>query len=131
MGADQAVMGTFKVSIQIGDPQGRRFEQVEALVDTGASDTVIPGPVLERLGVPLQGRWPYTLADDRVVEYEIGQTTMTIDGTSRVVMVVFGEADGPVLLGASSLEVFHLAADPVGKRLISVPGLLMRGEQRA
>ncbi len=59
-------MGTVKVSIQIGDPQGRRFEQVEALVDTGASDTVIPGTVLERLGVPSQGCRPHTPADDRV-----------------------------------------------------------------
>jgi clan AA aspartic protease len=111
-------MGTFRVTIQIGDPQGQRYESVEALVDTGASDTVVPRPILQRLGVPVQERWPFTLADDRVVEYDLGQTSMRINGASRIVSVVFGEAGGPVLLGASALEVFHLSVDPV-------PGLLM------
>ena len=97
-------MGTFRVPIEIGDFEGRRFELVEALVDTGASDTSVPRPVLERLGVQIQGSWPYTMADDREVEYDIGQTTIRIDDTSRVVLVVFGDPGSTVLLGASSLE---------------------------
>ena len=118
-------MGIFRVTVQVGDPQGQSYESLEALVDTGASDTVVPRPVLERLGVPVQGRWPFTLADDRVVEHEIGQTTIQVGGTSRIVPVVFGESDTSVLLGASTLEIFHLAADPVRKRLVPVTGLLM------
>lgn len=119
-------MGTFSVTIQIGDLQGQQFEPVEALVDTGASDTVIPRPVLERLGVAVQGSWPFTLADDRVVEYDIGQASIRINDTVRIVLVVFGEPQGPALLGASSLEVFHLAVDTVHQRLTPVTGLLMR-----
>ena len=30
-------MGAFAVTLEIGDPQGSRFETVEALVDTGAT----------------------------------------------------------------------------------------------
>ena len=48
-------MGTFSVTIQVEDLQGEQFESVEALVDTGASDTVVPRPILERLGVAVQG----------------------------------------------------------------------------
>lgn len=29
-------MGTFRVPIEVGDPQGQRFETVQALVDAGA-----------------------------------------------------------------------------------------------
>ena len=65
-------MGTFTVQIQVGDPQSQNFVEVEALVDTGASDTVVPRAFLERLGVPVQDRWPFTMADDRVVEHELG-----------------------------------------------------------
>jgi predicted aspartyl protease len=119
-------MGTFSVTVEIGDPQGTRFETLEALVDAGASDTVVPGPVRERIGVPVQDRWPFALADGREVEYAIGQTPLRLDGASRIVTVVFGDADAPLLLGATSLETFHLAADPVGRRLIPVPGILMR-----
>ncbi len=118
-------MGTFSVTIQVGDLLGQQFESAEALVDTGASDTVIPRPILERLGVAVQGSWPFTLADERVVEYDIGQASIRINDTIRIVLVVFGEPQGPVLLGASSLEVFHLAVDTVHQRLTPVTGLLM------
>ena len=35
-------MGTFRVTIEIGDPAGRHYETVEALVDTGATYTTVP-----------------------------------------------------------------------------------------
>jgi hypothetical protein len=40
-------------------------------------------------------------------------------------LVVFGDLDAPVLLGAYTLESLRLAADPVSRRLIPVPGLLL------
>ena len=39
-------MGIFYVDMEIGDPSGRSFETVEALVDTGASYTVMPPSLL-------------------------------------------------------------------------------------
>ena len=36
-------MGTFNADIEIGNPEGSRFETVNALVDTGASMTSLPG----------------------------------------------------------------------------------------
>ena len=44
-------MGTFSVPIEIGNPEGTRFEPVTALVDTGASYTSIAATVLRELGV--------------------------------------------------------------------------------
>ena len=44
-------MGTFSVEIAIGDVGGENFEEIEALVDTGATTTVIPGATLRRLGI--------------------------------------------------------------------------------
>ena len=43
-------MGTFNVQLEIGDPDGQRFETVEAMVDSGATFTFIPRSLLERLG---------------------------------------------------------------------------------
>ena len=39
-------------------------------------------------------------------------------------IVVFGEPGSEPMLGVFTLEGFRLAADPVNRRLISVPGLL-------
>ena len=42
-------MGTVIVPLGIGDPQGRRFENIEAIVDTGSTFTAIPRGTLQRL----------------------------------------------------------------------------------
>ena len=117
-------MGTFSVTIEVGDPQGQRYETVEALVDTGATYTVLPATLLQRLRVEPIERQQFEIADDRVVEYEIGETWIRLDGRRRMNVVVFGES-GHAVLGAFTLEAFGLAVDPVRKRLIRVPGLLM------
>jgi clan AA aspartic protease len=117
-------MGTFQVTIEIGDPQGARFVPISALVDSGASHTVVPRSVLERLGLKPEERWPFQLADGRQAEYDVAQTQVRINGRSRFTIVVFGD-EGVSLLGAATLEVFRLGIDPVGRRLVPVPGLLM------
>ena len=42
-------MGAFSVTIEVGDPQGQRYEAVEALVDTGATHTVLPSGLIRAL----------------------------------------------------------------------------------
>jgi clan AA aspartic protease len=117
-------MGTFSVLIQVGDPAGQEFIDVEALVDTGASDTVLPRDTLVQLGIQAIDRFTYRLADERVVEYEVGEARVRIDGRERTTQVVFGPEGVTPLLGATTLELFHLGVDPVEQRLIPVPGLL-------
>lgn len=46
-------------------------------------------------------------------------------GRAEVTLLVFGEPDTAPLLGAYALEGLRLAADPTGRRLVPVPGLLM------
>jgi predicted aspartyl protease len=91
-------MGTFGYPIDIGDPQARRFETVEALVDTDASYTVVPTSLLRRLGVEPVERWPFRFADERQIEYEIGQTQVRIDDRLRFTIVVFGDDAADPLL---------------------------------
>ncbi|GEM_PF-201325 len=117
-------MGTFKVSLGIGDPQGRRYEAVDALVDTGATYTVLPGSFLRDLGVRPQEKYPFELADKRIVELDVGETYVRLDGRTHVTLVVFADEGTEPILGVVTLETFRLAADPVNRRLIPVPGLL-------
>ena len=121
-------MGTFKVEIEIGDPQGERWETIEALVDTGSSYSVLPRRLLRRLNVEPHTKSRFRLADERVLEREVGQTWMRIDGKSVITLVVFGEDESTPVLGAYALEGLLLAADPVGRRLVPVEGLMMRTE---
>jgi hypothetical protein len=59
------------------------------------------------------------------VEREIGRTWIRLEGRTELTLVVFGGPDSQPLLGAYALEGLRLAADPVGRRLTQVPGLLM------
>ena len=39
-------MGTVKVTIGVGDPQGRQFEDIEVTVNTGSTYTAAPRELL-------------------------------------------------------------------------------------
>ena len=105
---------------------GTRYETLTAFVDTGASHLVVPRTVLESLGVQAEESLPFELADNRVLEMDVGQVRLRIDGRERFTTVVFGEAGSGSLLGATGLELFNLGVDPVGQRLTPVRGLLMK-----
>ena len=118
-------MGTFSVTIEVGDPESGRFEALEALVDTGASYLVVPRPLLRSLGVDVIEQRPFTLADGRETRYDVGITSVRVDGRTFPVVTVFGDAGTQALLGAVALETFGLAVDPINRRLVPVSGLLM------
>ena len=61
-------MGTFRITVEIADPRGERFEAVEMLVETGATFTKAPRDLLERLGVPVEGTYTAELANGSRVE---------------------------------------------------------------
>ena len=118
-------MGIFRVTLEIGDPTGTRYRQVSALVDTGASHTSLPASLLRELGITPHTRGTFLLADGRRVEREIGQTWVRLDGLAQMTLVVFGDEGTEPLLDVVTLEEFRLRVDPIARRLIPVPGLLM------
>ena len=117
-------MGTSSVLFQVGDPARREFAEVEALVDTGATHTLLPRQVLRSLGIEAVERVAFQLAEERVVEYDVGEARIRLDGRERTTAVIFGPEGATPLLGATTLELFNMAADPVSQRLVPVPGLL-------
>ena len=121
-------MGTFSVKLEIGDPDGLRFESVEAMVDSGATYTTAPASLLRSLGVTPLSKASFVLADGRRTEREIGQTWVQLEGGRYIVPIVFSEDDARPLLGAVTLEIFRLCIDPVKMRLIPVDGLLLRSD---
>ncbi|MFA0745724.1 MAG: hypothetical protein LASZOEIN_002538, partial [Candidatus Fervidibacter sp.] len=118
-------MATFRVTIEIGPMDRSRFEQIEALVDTGATYTVVPRDVLERLGIMPQFRRRFRLADGRVVELDMAVVAIRLEGQTLPTICVFGEEGMDALLGAVTLEEFGLGVDPVNQRLVPIELLLV------
>lgn len=97
-------MGTFTVQMEIGDPRGERFECVEALVDTGATTTVIPGSILRRLGIAPSRRETFEYAGGQQVELDMAEARARVEGRETGTWVIFGEEGTTALLGAYTLE---------------------------
>ena len=117
-------MGNFRVQVEIGNAAGGGFEILDALVDTGATYTWVPGEVLERLGIRPEEEWPFELADGRQMMYGVAWIRIRLNGRSQPTIAVFGNPGSEPLLGVFTLEGFRLAADPVNRCLMPVPGLL-------
>ena len=116
-------MTTFRYSVQIVDPTRSRFETVDVSVDTGASYTLVPGSMLERLGHTPTHRRPFRLVDGSVVEMGLCKVPLRIgEETSRAAWVscVFGDNESEALLGATALEEFGLGVDPVNHTLVPI-----------
>ena len=116
-------MGTFSVALTVQGPTGE-LTSVDALVDTGSTYAVLPAQLLKRMGVTPKDRMSFRLADERVVEYDLGEVVAGMDGRERTVLVVFGPNDATPLLGAVTLELFGMSVEPLGQRLVPVEGLL-------
>lgn len=118
-------MGTFRVTIEVGNPRGERFLPVEAVADTGATYTLVPNSLLRELGVTPHRKVPVILADGRRGEWDLGRAWVRVNGQAEPSLVIFGDEGQDPILGAYMLEGLRLGVDPVNKRLIEVPGLLL------
>ena len=111
-------MGTFKWPLRVSSMDGQMHKDIEATVDTGAAYTTLPSKLLRELGVESMGQRRFLLADGRRVYMDYGQAWASVNGDSVITLVIFGEDDGPALLGAYTLEGLALAVDPVEQRLV-------------
>ena len=104
-------MGTFYQTVRVGNPTGGDLVEMEALVDTGALDSMFPASLLAGLQLQPLRTYTYVLADGSNLELPYGQAELEINGERRFCPVVFGPGD-EALLGATTLEIFKLLVDP-------------------
>ena len=115
-------MGEVRVTIEIGDVREENYEEVEVLVDTGATYSQVPESLLHRLGVPVRWGAEVRLGDGSMVTDRIGQASIRLGGKTFFTPVTFGREGEPNLLGVVALETALLAVDPVGQRLVPTIG---------
>ena len=119
-------MGTFSVEVVVGNPAFAAREVVEALVDTGATFSVMPASLLHRLGIEPTRTRRLRFANGQVEERQTGMAFFEIEGVDCEAMVVFGPEDLH-LLGVTTLEALLLMVDPINRQLVPEVGLLMGG----
>ncbi len=119
-------MGETRVTIQVATLSGERKEALEAIVDTGATFSVIPTSTLKRLHIKRQEQEKVAveLANGHTITRWSGEARIEINGKSRVCPILFGRPQEPMFLGVTALEALGLTVDPMKGRLKPRPILL-------
>ena len=111
-------MGTFYINIQVGNPRGGDTVPVtRALVDTGASHSMLPESLLAGLHLEPRDRVSFTLADGATAVLGYGMARFFIMDRDWDCPVIFGP-EGRYIVGATTLETFDLMVDPVDAQLV-------------
>lgn len=121
-------MGTFSHPVEVFSVEGSRSVTVDALVDTGTTYTHLPAELLRELGATPSRRIQSRQIDGSVIEDEIGEVRICLQGIDLKTIVVFSAAGDPARLGAYTLTGALLVVDPVKQQL--VPGVALRISRR-
>jgi len=109
-------VGHVWVRARIGRPDRSKVVEVDALVDTGATLTVVPRRLADELGLEATGR---TLVETEASGLELVRTRIwiEIEGREEIVPALISDIIDRVLIGVTTLEVLGLQVDPVTGRL--------------
>ena len=120
-------MGAMHVTVTIRNPAepDRTWEGL-FLIDMGATDSLVPRPHLESIGLIPKGQRVYELADGSEIRMDI--TTADIEFMGEIVggTVLFGEANAEPLLGVTALESVGIEVDPLNQQLKRLPAVRLK-----
>ncbi len=108
-------MGQVRASVRILGPEGS--EELDLLVDTGATYTWVSKEALERLGIRPKGSKTFRLMDNNLVEKAFGEAVIDWNGEQVWTIVIFADRTDAEVFGLYSLEGLALEVDPVGREL--------------
>ena len=117
-------MGAIHATVTIRNPADpdKAWEGL-FLVDTGATDSLVPRPHLEGIGLRPKGRREYVLADGSETRVDVTTAELEIMGEIVGGTVLFGDAGTVPLLGVTALESAGIEVDPVNRRLKRLPSI--------
>ena len=119
-------MSPFAVPVRLIHPEQRdQMMEIDLLVDTGATYSLLPPEVVARLDLQTPDAEQAILANGASVIYRIGEVRIRIGRRERTTVFYAGPPGSVALLGAVALEQFGLAVDPRYQRLIPGPPALL------
>ena len=122
---EEGAMGLIVLQIEVGNPATPKVtEKVEFLIDSGAIYSVVPSPILKRLGIKPIAEQEFRLADGTKIVRKKGVALFKYGKRIGGADVIFGEKGDHKLLGAFTLEALGLSLDPLKRELRPLPMIL-------
>ena len=120
-------MGAVHVTVSIRNPaEPERVWEGLFLVDTGATDCLVPRNHLESIGLSPEGHRVYELADGSETRLGVAVARVEFMGEFVGATVVFGEPESEPLLGVTALESVGIEVDPRNQTLKRLPAVRLK-----
>jgi clan AA aspartic protease len=119
-------MGHVRVKLRIANANrpDERVEVEDALVDTGASWTIVPRRIADELTLPILGKRTARTVSG-TVEVDRSYALVEWEGREGVHEILVSDTYPGVLVGVLTLESMALAVDPKTGRLVDSELLLL------
>ena len=120
-------MGAVHVTVTIRNPAdpSRSWDGL-FLVDTGATDCLVPRSCIDAIGLDPEGQRSYETADGRQIRMEFARAFIEFMGDLTAGRIIIGDENAEPLLGLTALESAGIEVDPVNQRLKKLPALRLK-----
>jgi clan AA aspartic protease len=123
-------VGHITQRVRLQNPSNGRSATEISLIDTGATDTVIPQHIAGKLKLPELGRTAVETAKGKLRLAE-SVVRIKIRDRSKIVPVLISPGVRTVLIGVTTLETLAFNLDLAKRRLVKTRLLLYRALTRA
>ncbi|MDE0043809.1 MAG: clan AA aspartic protease [Candidatus Poribacteria bacterium] len=121
-------MGIVNANVIVSNPANRnRHWKGQFLVDTGATDSLVPRQHLEAIGIRPEGQRTYVLVDGTEIRMDIAVARIELMGEIVGGTVLFGDERAEPLLGVTALESLGIEIDPLNQQLRKLPAVRLKG----
>ena len=120
-------MGATHVTVTIRNPaEPARSWDGLFLVDTDATNSLVPRSCIETIGVKPEGQRIYETADGRQVKMDFARAFIEFMGDLTAGRIIIGDEGVEPLLGVTALKSVGIEVDPVSQRLTRLPALRLK-----
>jgi clan AA aspartic protease len=95
----------------------KKFAEVNFLIDSGAIFSLVPGKILDDLGIKPHRTIEFSLADGSIIKRRVADAFFELNGEGSSAPVIYGEKGDDALLGATTLEALQLVLNPFTRTL--------------
>lgn len=97
--------------------KSENFADVEFLIDSGAVYSLVPGKILDTIGIEPYKEMSFALADGTTIKRRISSAYFEYENEGGPAPVIYGEEGDTPLLGATTLESIGLILNPFSRTL--------------
>lgn len=119
-------MGLTHVAVKLRNHDSSDTFTANFLVDTGATDSMVPACELRRIGIKPNHKKTYELASGELIKFDVGYAEFSFMDETIESRVIFGPDNAEPILGVLALEAVGVVVEPSSQKLKKLPALPLK-----